>query len=161
MLIRPGKFTPANDPLKRVAMVWRDTALDAIIKTIEADYQSEALVKLRMIAHRLLSDYRGVVVTEEHAMEMNYRIREEVSEWVRDKRAMGLTQLPVEPFLFEVKIKHEDESASFYIEYPEVYKQLEERTAPYDFVSIDRYTLHAMAKKWLDNHPPFINKHVS
>jgi len=148
---RNGALTPHNDPLIGVCMVDRERAIDAVMREEEHMFQIEAYVQLTSpINEKFRKEFRNVIVDEPTRAVMNHLIYEHVRTWVEDRILRGWRKLKVEDFLYEVVIEQTEFSPDYTPKYPEVYRQLEAGNAPYQFQSLDRYTLHAMAKAWLD-----------
>lgn len=150
MLNNRGKLTRENDPLNGVSMARREPALEAVLKQAEQEFQIEAMVQLQMVTHELARTYKGNQIGEGDCFLMNQRIYRHVESWVMNRQNLGWPKLTVEEFIFEVKIGNENGHPTYHVDWPNVYAQLQQGTAPYTFVNLDLYTLHAMAKKWLD-----------
>lgn len=150
---RNGALTPHNDPLIGVCMVDRERAIDAVMREEEHLFQIEVYVQLTSpIEGKFRKEFTGGVIDELSLAAMNHRIYEHVRKWVEDRILRGWYGLTVEDFLYEVVIEQTEFSPVYTPKYPEVYSQLEAGTAPYQFQSLDKYTLHAMAKQWLSKN---------
>lgn len=150
---RNGEWTPHNDPLIRVCAVDRERAIEAVMREEEHTFQVEAYVQLTTPINELFrKEYRNIIGDEPTRATMNRLIYEHVRKWVEDKIIRGWRELKVEDFVYEVIVEDGEFYSTYGFKYPEVYKQLEEGKAPIEFFCLDKYTLHAMAKEWLDKN---------
>ncbi len=144
-------MNPKDDPLFRVRQVDRDRALDAVLVEVRNNAQIEAHVQLTNFGlHPAIKKYFGDLADERVLHKVNTMIYDLIRQWVITKTEKGVLGLSVDDFVYEVYLADEDGHKVPRFRYPPVYKELEQRTFKTPLWLMDRYTLHAMAKHWLD-----------